>query len=177
MNRTLTFRQETPEDVPGIWKVVQTAFERPGEADLVDGLQWRSGALLLSAVAVNDRGIAGHVAFSQVTVGESQDAPPRAWRPSPVAPDWQRLGIGSLLIRWALNECRHMGHGIVVVLGSPVFYERFGFLPAARFGLESPFPVTPEHFMVLELQPGAARNCRGTVRYAPEFDTLGSGGQ
>jgi len=174
VNRTLTFRQETPEDVPGIWKVVQTAFERPGEADLVDSLR-RSGALLLSAVAVNDRGIAGHVAFSRVTIGESQDA--LALAPVAVAPDWQRLGIGSLLIRWALDECRRRGHGIVVVLGSPIFYQRFGFLPATRYGIECPFPVTPEHFMVLELQPGAARDCRGTVRYAPEFEALGSGRQ
>ncbi|HEY3835105.1 MAG TPA: N-acetyltransferase [Bryobacteraceae bacterium] len=169
MNRTLTFRQETPEDAPGIWKVVQAAFERQGEADLVDGLR-RSGALLLSAVAVNDRGIAGHVAFSRITVGESHEA--LALAPVAVAPDWQRLGIGSLLIRWALGECRQMGHGVVVVLGAPIFYQRFGFLPAARFGIECPFPVTPEHFMVLELQPGAAGNCRGTVRYAPEFNAL-----
>jgi len=168
MKHSLTFRAETPEDVAGISALVRVAFERPGEADLLDNLR-RSGALVYSAVAVNERGVAGHVGFCRVTVGESHQA--LALVPAAVAPDWQRLGVASTLIRWALDECRRLGHGVVVVRGAPVFYERFGFRLASQFGVECPFTVPPEHFMLLELVLGAARGWGGTVRYPPEFDS------
>jgi len=167
MKHSLTFRAETPDDVAGISTVVQAAFGRPDEADLVDHLR-RSGALVLSAVAANEEGVAGYVGFSRVTVGESHEA--LALAPAAVSPDWQRLGVASTLILWALDECRRQGHTVVVVLGAPAFYGRFGFRPAARFGVECPFAAPSENFMLLELVAGAAQGWGGPVRYPPEFD-------
>ena len=89
-----------------------------------------------------------------------------------VTPDWQRRGIGAALIGWSLNECRRLGHGVVIVLGEPAYYRRFGFMPASQFGIECPFPAPPEAFMLLELSPGAAAGCRGVVRYRPEFESV-----
>ena len=94
-----------------------------------------------------------------------------ALAPVAVAPDCQRQGIGSALIWWSLNQCRELGHGVVIVVGAPFYYRRFGFVPAAEFGIECPFPVPSEAFMLLELVPGATREYRGMVRYRPEFDT------
>jgi putative acetyltransferase len=47
----------------------------------------------------------------------------------------QRQGVGSALVRAGLERCREIGAGAVVVLGHPDYYPKFGFLPAARFGL------------------------------------------
>jgi putative acetyltransferase len=71
MRQTLTIRQETAADFSGIRTVLQAAFGRKGESDLVDGLR-RSGALILSAVALSDDRIVGHVAFSSLTIDESR---------------------------------------------------------------------------------------------------------
>lgn len=169
MNPTPTIRKETAEDIPSIRAVVQAAFGAAGEADLVDGLR-RSGALTLSAVANIGSRIVGHVAFSPVTIGGSPLA--LALAPVAVAPDCQRQGIGSALIRWSLEECRRLGHGVVIVVGEPAYYPRFGFTTASSFGIQCPFPVPPEVVMVLELSPGAASGCRGMVRYRPEFDAV-----
>ena len=169
VHRKPTIRQETAGDIPGIREVVCAAFGRPGEADLVDALR-RSGALTLSAVAVGDARIVGHVAYSPVTVAAWQ--PALALAPVAVRPHCRRQGIGAALIRWSLDECRRLGHRIIIVLGEPAYYWRFGFMPASQFGIECPFPAPPEAFMALELSPGAAAGCRGAVRYRPEFELV-----
>jgi len=140
-----------------------------GEADLVDGLR-RSSSLTLSVVADTGSRIVGHVAFSPLTIDDRYSA--LALAPLAVAPDVQRGGIGSALVRWGLEECRRLGHGVVIVVGEPSYYHRFGFAPASQFGIECPFPVPPEAFMLLELAPGLARGYRGVVRYRPEFELV-----
>lgn len=169
MHPTPVIRHETDADIAGIRSVVQAAFGRPGEAGLVDALR-RAGALALSSVAAIGEQIVGHVAFSPITIGGRR--PALALAPLAVAPDWQRQGIGSALVRCGLDACRRAGHEIVIVLGAPAFYGRFGFMPASEAGIECPFPAPPGAFMVLELSPGAARGCRGMVHYRSEFELV-----
>lgn len=164
-----SIRKESAEDISGIRTVVHAAFGRPGEADLVDGLR-RSGALTFSAVAAIGSRIVGHVAFSPVTIDGRHSA--LALAPVAVAPDLQRQGIGSALIRWSLEQCRLLRHRVVIVLGEPGYYRRFGFTSASDFAIKCPFGVQPGAFMVLELSPGAAQNCHGTVCYRPEFELV-----
>jgi putative acetyltransferase len=164
-----TIRTETSEDIPEIHAVVHAAFGQPGEADLVDALR-RSGALTLSMVAVVGSRIVGHIAFSPLTIAGEPRA--LALAPMAVAPDCQRQGIGSALSRWALEECRRLDHKVIIVVGEPAYYRRFGFIPASQFGIECPFAVMPGAFMVLELSPGAAQACRGMISYRPEFDAV-----
>jgi putative acetyltransferase len=85
-----------------------------------------------------------------------------------VLPEYQRQGIGSRLVREGLEECRRMGCDVVVVVGHPGYYPRFGFAPASRKGLRCEYPVPDEVFMVAELKPDALRG-RGLVKYRPEF--------
>jgi putative acetyltransferase len=168
----LRIRPERPADAPGVRRVVEAAFGRPQEADLVDALR-RGGRVALALVAVLDGEIVGHVLFSPVAV-RSPDAADGDWAalalgPLAVAPAHQRRGIGSRLVRRGLTACRRAGHGVVVVLGHPAYYPRFGFRPAAPLGVRSDFRVPDDVFMLLELVPGALGGRRGTVRYAPEF--------
>jgi putative acetyltransferase len=84
-----------------------------------------------------------------------------------VLPKSQRQGIGAALIRAGLDATRERGERIVIVVGHPNYYPRFGFSPKLAAALESPFP--PEAFMALELAPGALDGIRGKVRYAKPF--------
>ncbi|HSI65753.1 MAG TPA: N-acetyltransferase [Candidatus Saccharimonadia bacterium] len=161
-------REETGSDIPRIREVILAAFGGTGEADLVDALR-HADALTLSFVAEVEGMVVGHVAFSPITIGDHQAL---ALAPLAVDPAWQRGGIGSSLTRCALEACRAFGHQLVIVLGSTRFYGRFGFTPALPFGIECPFEGAEEHFMVLELNSGAALSCHGRVRYRPEFDSL-----
>jgi putative acetyltransferase len=89
-----------------------------------------------------------------------------------VLPEHQRRGVGSLLVRAGLEECRRAGHGCVVVLGHPEYYPRFGFVPASRHGLAWEHSAPDEAFMVLALRDGALDGLGGVVRYAPEFGAV-----
>jgi putative acetyltransferase len=62
---------------------------------------------------------------------------------------------------------RGRGERIVIVVGHPDYYPRFGFSSEKARNLESPFP--PEAFMAIELSPGALDGVRGRVRYPAAF--------
>ena len=89
-----------------------------------------------------------------------------------VAPEFQNRGIGSLLVRRGLEMCLDSGFPVVVVLGHPHFYPRFGFTMASTSGIHPQWDVPDEVFMVAELEQGALRGVTGTVKYRPEFDEL-----
>jgi putative acetyltransferase len=159
-------RPERAGDESAIRAVHERAFGRPQEAALVDALR-AAGAHVVSLVAEDDGVVVGHVLFSPV--GVEVGDPGLGLGPVGVRPDRQRCGLGSLLIRRGLAECRARGHQLVVVLGEPGFYRRCGFVPASAHGLRCEYDAPADAFMVLELLPGALAGRRGLVRYRPEF--------
>ena len=165
----ITVRAEQAEDIPAVRRVNELAFGQPDEAALVDALREVSGPQV-SLVAVEDGQVVGHIFFSPVSI-ESEDSTSSALGLAPMAvlPQYQRQGIGAQLIREGLRECQRMGCNVVVVLGHPEYYPRFGFIPASQKGLRSEFTVPDEVFMVAELEPGALDGRRGLVKYRPEF--------
>jgi putative acetyltransferase len=169
---TIKFRPEAPEDAAAIRHVEEQAFGQTNEADLVDALRRRE-AFTLSLVAVEGGEIVGHILFSPVTIeaGESRFEA-LALGPMAVLPSHQRKGIGSRLVRAGLEECRRAGHNIVVVLGHPNFYPRFGFVPSKPFGIRWEIDVPDEVFMLAELKPGALAGRGGAVKYQPEFNDV-----
>jgi HAD superfamily hydrolase (TIGR01509 family) len=165
---TLVLRPESLYDLPSIYEVEQTAFSRPAEAILVDLARAR-GKSTLSMVAVQDGALLGHVLFTPVTL----DPPVPGLRglgigPIAVLPKFQRLGIGSRLMRAGLDHVYRLGYDFVVLLGDPAYYSRFGFKPGRLLGLSSDYGEG-DAFQVLELLPGALAGVHGHVKYIPEF--------
>ena len=69
-----------------------------------------------------------------------------------------------------IEACREAGGRIVIVLGHPPFYRRFGFSSELASKLESPF--AGEAFMAVELAAGALVGVRGRVQYPPPFEQV-----
>jgi putative acetyltransferase len=131
----LILRGETPEDIPAIHHIHTAAFRQPNEADLVDALR-QHNALTISLVAVLDGRLVGHIAFSPVTItSETATIAALGLAPMAVLPEYQRMGIGSQLVEAGLHACHHTPYGVVVVLGHPHHYSRFGFVPAKPVGI------------------------------------------
>ncbi len=166
MRSSAVVRGENTEDTRErtlVHAVNEAAFGRPDEARLIDALH-TEGAALLSLVAELDGQIAGHILFSRMWIDGSGDPVPAvALAPMAVLPGHQRRGIGGQLIRQGLDALRGRSERIVLVLGHPEYYPRFGFRTAGALAIESPF--RPEAFMALELVPGALDGVRGKVRY------------
>ena len=165
-------RSETPSDIPAIFEVNQRAFERPGEAQVVDGLRER-GELRVSLVAEVDGKVVGHIAFSPMRL-ETENKPEGAFGLAPMAvlPKYQGTGIGLKLIAAGLDACREAGAEIVIVLGHPNYYPRAGFERASLHGISSEFNVPDDVFMVQELTPGALGKYRGVAYYSPLFRSV-----
>ena len=165
-------RDECPADADAVGAVVVAAFGREAEGRLVERLR-ASGKIVCALVAEEKGRVLGHLAFSRIAIdsGESE-IPVWALAPLAVMPAFQRLGIGSALVSAGLERCRMERQARVLVVGDPVYYGRFGFVPASQFGLTCPFPVPEEAFMAIELEPAAFAQVSGVVRYGHEFYDL-----
>ena len=166
----LLIREEDPGDSDAIRKLNQMAFHGDQEAQLVDRLR-NDGAVVVSLVAVEGGNIVGHILFSDLLI-ETEQAVLHAvsLAPMAVAPRSQRRGIGSALVRRGLELCRERGKSIVVVLGHPAYYPRFGFSAELAKNLRGPY--SGDAWMALELVPGALDGVNGTVRYPRAFDVF-----
>ena len=132
-----------------------------------------AGALTLSLVAEVESRIIGHIAFSPVRISsESSETEVIGLAPMSVRPEFQRSGVGSQLVRRGLEMLRENGYEIVVVLGHPAYYPRFGFEQSDRYGIACEYSAPAEAFMVMELREGAFEGVRGTACYRPEFSEL-----
>lgn len=148
------------------------AFPSSAEADLVDAL--RTQATCLSLVAETDADVVGHILFSPMQLKE-QETPVllAGLAPMAVLSSHQNKGIGSALVEAGLDACEAAGYGLVAVLGHPAYYPRFGFLVAAKHGLQSTYDVPPEVFMVKAFQDEVLEALTGTLVYHRCFDELG----
>jgi len=165
----MIIREELPEDIPGVRQVEEAAFGRRAEADLVDGLRWRS-AITLSLVAVENDQVVGHVLFSPgYVISGSVHLPCEGMGPVAVLPGFQKRGVGAQLIELGLNKCFAGGAKAIFVLGNPAYYLRFGFIRADHFGIQCEFDVPPQAFMVKEADYGALNGWSGVMFYQPEF--------
>jgi putative acetyltransferase len=163
----VTVRAETPADLEAIREVNRRAFGQEDEARLVDALR-DGGYARLSLVAEEGGRVVGHILFSDLPIVTPMGTlHALALAPLAVLPDQQRQGIGSRLVREGLQACAEAGHRVVVVLGHPDFYPRFGFSARLAERLQAPF--SGPSFMALELVPGALAGVSGQVRYPPPF--------
>jgi putative acetyltransferase len=165
----LMIRRETEADHPAVRRVNKLAFNRANEAELVDALR-KNVRPYISLVAELEGQVVGHIFFSPVIIeSEASSFTALGLAPMAVLPEKQNQGIGSELVRHGLKTCQSIGHEVVVVLGHPEYYPRFGFVPARQKGLSCEYSVADEVFMVTELKEGALAGRRGMVKYRPEF--------
>jgi len=164
----MRIRPETTTDRAAVRAVNEAAFGTSVEADLVEAIRSKK-TTLVSLVADADGKVVGHILFSPVSMSEQPRLNVMGLGPMAVAPDHQRSGIGSALVREGLKRCKGLGCQAVVVVGHPEYYPRFGFVPAAKHALRSEYDVPAEVFMVVELEAGALTGVSGLVRYDDAF--------
>lgn len=154
---------EAAVDHHRVREVVDAAFGRPEEARIVERLRTDGNSLLSLVARLNDE-IVGHVMFSRIFI--EQDAGrvrAVALAPLAVVPLEQGQGVGDCLVERGLEDLRALGERIVIVLGDPGYYRRFGFSLELASELETPF--ARESLMALVLEPEAIDDLVGRVSY------------
>ena len=171
-------RPESPDDHDAIREVVAAAFGSETEADLVDRIRTSPEYVPeMALVAEVDGVIVGHVMISGAVIrNDAGDRPVSMLAPLAVLPNCQRVGIGSALVRAALEAADARGDPMVIVEGSPAYYGRLGFEQSTRYGIDICLPewAPPEAAQVIRLTSFDPDDptLRGTVVYPPAFDGL-----
>jgi putative acetyltransferase len=143
-------RRQRADDYEAIRHVYAEAFRRPRfrppqntgsvppEVGLFEAL-WEAGEAIpeLSFTALKEVGAVGHVTASRATVATHSVV---AVGPIGVVPEYQGLGIGSALMDALLTAADAAATPMIVLLGSPQYYNRFGFRPAQELGVIPPEP-------------------------------------
>jgi putative acetyltransferase len=167
----MLIRRESDDDVDAIRAVTARAFDgRPysngSEAPLVDALRADPGWIpALSLVAEVDGAVVGHVVCTRATVS---GRPALGLGPLSVEPAWQRRGVGSALVHAVLGAADALDEPVVVLLGDPAYYHRFGFTPASEYGIDPPVPEWASNFQVRALS-SYRPEMRGPFQYAAPF--------
>lgn len=171
----MKIRPENSSDFAAISEVHTLAFGRPDEAHLVECLRQRGDYIpALALVAEVDQVIVGHIFFSPISL-EGSELPQThqglALAPLAVKPAYQNQGIGSALVQSSLAIAEQQQSPFIIVLGDPSFYQRFSFKPAIAAGIQAPFDVPEEAFMIWQSSHYQA-DAKGTVTYSPCFNDL-----
>ncbi|MBI1212169.1 MAG: GNAT family N-acetyltransferase [Alphaproteobacteria bacterium] len=167
----IDLRERRDGDDERIAFVVRRAFAGEDEVKLIADLR-ADGDMLLEVVAEREgAGIVGHVAFSRLSV-RSIDRELRAAALAPLAvlPTHQRQGIGQALVQDGLRRLQALNVELIVVLGDPAYYARFGFSALLARLLQAPY--SGDGFQALELQPGALGKRAWDATYPPAFSKM-----
>jgi len=171
-------REQQAADYEAIRHVYAEAFRSPRfrraqnsgslapEVGLFEAL-WKAGDVIpeFSYTALTDGEVVGHVTASRATVATH---PVVAVGPIGVLPNHQGTGIGSALMDALLAAADAADVPLVVLLGAPQYYSRFGFRPATELGVLSPEPEWGDAFQARPLTTYTG-SFTGRFEYAPAF--------
>lgn len=176
----MTVRGQGAQDYEAIRHVYAEAFRQPRfrppqnpggvppEVALFEAL-WEAADAIpeLSFTALVEGEVVGHVTASKATVATDRVV---AVGPIGVVPDHQGNGIGSALMDALLTAADAANVPLVVLLGAPGYYSRFGFRPAEDLGVISPEPEWGAAFQARPLT-AYTTSLAGRFRYALAFSS------
>jgi putative acetyltransferase len=163
----MKIRKLTPENYAKVSALLQQAF--PGstyEGQLVENLH-KNGKTVHEWVCIHVNTVIAYIAFSNAYNGTAVCGLHLA--PLAVKPEFQKKGVGSELLRFALRQ-DIIKNSTIFVLGAPGFYQKFGFAPCAQ--PLCPFDKKNGHFLSIRNNPSS----RFTVGYESEFQSGAEGG-
>jgi putative acetyltransferase len=160
-------RLEECADWTALYAIYSAAFGQLAEADLVRDMH-DDGDLILSLIAY-DGEPAGHIAYSRLILHETPSMKAAVLAPLAVAPSFQRKGIGAALIQEGLTRLTDKSYDLVLVLGEPHYYGRFGFVPRLAERLRTPYDGP--YLQALALSD-KGKDAHGSVSYAQAFVEL-----
>jgi putative acetyltransferase len=161
-------RPERPDDAAAVRRLHAAAFGDDVVPDLVEDLRRSDGAW--SRVADDDGEVVGHVMLTASLL----DAPRRlvevlTLSPLGVLPGRQRRGIGTDLVRAAVQAAREREAPVLFLEGDPAYYGRLGFVAGADVGFRRPSLRIPPAAFQAFLLPAYEPWMTGTLVYPDVF--------
>ena len=173
----IQIRETNSKDFNNIMVVEERAFGYVKEAQLTaDLLNDKTAIPIISLLAFHDKEAIGHILFTRVYIDEMNTTQPLIHILAPLAiiPEYQKQGVGGLLINEGLRRLKEMGSEMVFVLGHMEYYPKFGFIPdAKKIGFSAPYPIPDEYanaWMVQSTNPKGFVIGKGNVICSNELN-------
>lgn len=117
----------------------------------------------LDFVAVADNKIVGNIVYvkSFILGDNGNKYEVLCLGPISVLPEYQRMGIGRMLIGHTRLMARQMGFRAILLCGEPRFYPRVGFIPAEKLGIRTADNFYLDALHVCELYETALKDAQG----------------
>jgi predicted N-acetyltransferase YhbS len=167
----IAIRPEHKDDYDSIKRINDEAFGQENEGLLVSALRKTSKYIPnLSLVAEMNNNIIGHILFYPLTIiTKTGEKDVLSLAPISVLPKYQKKGVGYKLVKRGLDDCKKTNYDVVIVVGHPNDYPRFGFKPASKWKIQLPIDAPDEAFMAIELKEKTIEKYTGTVVFPKEY--------
>ncbi|MDL2265996.1 N-acetyltransferase [Parabacteroides sp. OttesenSCG-928-G07] len=175
-SKDIQIRETNTNDFDDIMTVEKQAFGYDKEAQLVaDLLADTTAEPLVSLLAFYQDEAVGHILFTRAYLDNQETQPMmHILAPLAVKPEYQRQGIGGMLIQAGIEKLQEKGSSLVFVLGHKEYYPKYGFLPdAAKLGYPTPYPIAEEfsdYWMVQAISPKGFEVSKGKIRCCDELN-------
>jgi len=175
MKDNLIIRIETPADRAAAESLTREAFwnvYRPGctEHYVLHTFRGKPDFVPeLSLVMELEGKLIGHVMYvrSEIRADDGRTIPLMTFGPISIAPEYQRQGWGTVLLRESMRRAELLGTGAVAIEGNIGFYGKSGFETASARGIHyaaEPRDAEVPYFLICELKPGFLTGVTGTYQ-------------
>ena len=180
MNQNVIIRNETPADYEAVEVMTRRAFYNlyvPGcnEHYLVRVMRPHPDFVPeLDLVLELEGRIIGNVMYTKTRLvdeaGEEKNI--LTFGPVCIAPEYQRLGYGKLLLEHSFERALALGYDVIVIFGNPNNYVSRGFISCKKRNISLSNGVCPSAMMIKELKPDVLDGRKWVYHQSAVFDDL-----
>lgn len=180
MNLNVIIRNETPADYEAVEVLTRRAFYNlyvPGcnEHYLVRVMRPHPDFVPeLDLVLELEGRIIGNVMYTKTRLvdeaGEEKNI--LTFGPVCIAPEYQRLGYGKLLLEHSFERALALGYDVIVIFGNPNNYVSRGFISCKKRNISLSNGVCPSAMMIKELKPDVLDGRKWVYHQSAVFDDL-----
>ena len=178
MIEKIILREENKSDYFETENLTREAFwnkYKPGcdEHFILNKLRQRESFIKeLTYVAILENKIIGNIVYSKVFQKGKISNEIISFGPISVLPEYQKRGVGSLLINTTVEKAINLGYKAIIITGNKNYYKRFGFKTAFDYDIHlegNKMDDKAEYFMVKELEEDILKKCPGVFNFDEIF--------
>ena len=175
INFMICIRKTHRADCPAVTDLINRAFSNKQHSEYLSltemcGCGCDSGHFFseLSLVAeIDNHKIIGHIYLIEISI--SYTYPSLGLVQVAVAPEFQGLGVGSMLVENAHKMAMDMGYGLIISIGGKKLLTRLGYQSLANFDNQYACDTTKDECLAYELYPGALTRAHKMVNFPLEY--------
>lgn len=156
------------EDYDKIYTFVEEAFKT---AEVSDGTEQdfelrKSSNYVpeLEFAAYDKNFLIGHIMLTRQILNSNKPVKAVLVAPLSVKKEYRSRGVGTSLMKYALNESVKQGFNSAFLIGSPLYYKRFGFNETNSYNIKNISEVPDKFVLACELVPETFKNINAEIK-------------